>query len=243
MREVCKVRRKFKRVLKEDIQRREKATGSNIEGLMAAVRVKEAWDHLVRWYCHARGKQVQLTREGLERESMVRDELYRCRPPERLKVPILVQPTEVNDEVPKEAEVDMKVQGMRVGRAGYPSGMRVDYLKGWRKEAKLEKEQIGRRWYLVVWLVQVMFRDRTMPVEIAWSKMVLVPKGKGDYRGTGLLEVLCKVFAVVVNCQLKRSFVLHDMLHMFRTGRGTRTETLEAKLAHNLAGLAYKTIF
>ena len=40
MREVCKVRRKFKRVLKEDIQRREKATGSNIEGLLEARRFK-----------------------------------------------------------------------------------------------------------------------------------------------------------------------------------------------------------
>ena len=35
-----------------------------------------------------------------------------------------------------------------------------------------------------------MFRDGTVPVEIAWAKMVLIPKWKGEYRGIGLLEVL-----------------------------------------------------
>ena len=65
-------------------------------------------------------------------------------------------------------------------------------------------------------LVQVMFRDGTVPEEIAWEMMVLITKGKGEYRGIGLVEVLCKVCSVVVNCRLKRSVVLHDALHGFR---------------------------
>ena len=74
--------------------------GSNIEGLLAASRVKEAWDHLTLWYCHARGKQAHPTREGLDKESAVRAEFYRFRPPARLKVPIFFQMTAVTDAVP-----------------------------------------------------------------------------------------------------------------------------------------------
>ena len=71
-------------------------------------------------------------------------------------------------------------------------------------------------WELVIILVQVMFRDRTVLEEIAWDMMVIPPKGKGGYRGIGIVEVLWKVCSVVVNCQLKRSDVLHRTLCGFR---------------------------
>ena len=45
----------------------------------------------------------------------------------------------------------------------------------------------------MVRLLQVMFRDGTVLEEIAWAKMVLIPKGKGDHRGIGIVEVLWKV--------------------------------------------------
>ena len=134
-REVCKAQRNFQRVLQEDRRQRVRAAGLNIEGLMVAGRVKEAWDQLERWYCHAWGKQTHHIREDLDQESVVREEIYRCRPPERLKVPILVQMMEDNNQVPTEAEVELAVRGMILGIAGGPSGMISYDLKGWCKEA------------------------------------------------------------------------------------------------------------
>ena len=104
--------------------------------------------------------------------------------------------------------------------------MRAEDLKEWLNEAKREKDPVDRRWELVVRLVQVLFRDGTLPVDIVWEKMVLIPKGKGEYRGIGLVEVLWKVCAVVVNCWLNRSVVIQDALHRFRSGRETWTTTL-----------------
>ena len=77
-----------------------------------------------------------------------------------------------------------------------------------------------------------MFRYENGPEEIAWVTMVLLPKGKGEFRGIEIVEVLCKVRSVVLNCCLKRSVVLHDALHGFRSGRGMGMATLEAELAH-----------
>ena len=68
----------------------------------------------------------------------------------------------------------------------------------------------------MVQLVQVVFRYLTVPEEIVCANMVLITKGKGGYRGIVLVEVLRKLFSVVVNFWLKRSVVIHDALHRFR---------------------------
>ena len=58
-----------------------------------------------------------------------------------------------------------------------------------------------------------------------------LPKGRGGYRGIGLVEVVWKVCVAVINCRLKKSVTLHDELYGFRAGRVTGTATLEEKLA------------
>ena len=67
--------------------------------------------------------------------------------------------------------------------------------------------------------------------------MVVVPKGKKDYRGIGLLEVMWKVVASILNLRLTASITYHDFLHGFRAGRDTGTATFEAKLLQHLAAL------
>ena len=58
--------------------------------------------------------------------------------------------------------------------------MFTKYLKGWRQEAKREKDIEGRSWKPLVRLVHVMFRYGTVLGEIAWLTMFLLEKGKGD---------------------------------------------------------------
>ena len=60
------------------------------------------------------------------------------------------------------------MRGLNSGRAGGPSGIRAEDLKGCCKEDKREKEPEGRRWGGGVRLVKVMFREGTVPEEIAW---------------------------------------------------------------------------
>ena len=80
----------------------------------------------------------------------------------------------VNDDILEEVEIDIAVLGLKGGRAGGPSGMRAKDLKGWRQEVKRKKDIEDRRWEPVVRLVQVMFRDRTVPEDIYWETMVLL---------------------------------------------------------------------
>ena len=73
--------------------------------------------------------------------------------------------------------------------------------------------------------------------------MVLTPKGKKDYCGIGLVEVMWKVVAEILNLRLKASITFHDFLHRFRAGCGTGTTILEAKLLQQLAALREEVLY
>ena len=73
--------------------------------------------------------------------------------------------------------------------------------------------------------------------------MVLIPKGKKDYRGISLVEVMWKVVAAILNRQLTAYITYHDFLHGFRAGRGTSTATLEAKMMQHLSALRKEVLY
>ena len=73
--------------------------------------------------------------------------------------------------------------------------------------------------------------------------MVLITKGKTDYRGIGLVEVMWKVVAEILNCRFTASITFHDFLHGFWAGSGTGTATLEAKLLQKLAALREEVLY
>ena len=61
--------------------------------------------------------------------------------------------------------------------------------------------------------------------------------GKKDYHGIGLVEVMWKVAAEILNRRLTASITFHDFLHGFWAGRGTGTTTLKAKMLQQLVAL------
>ena len=79
-------------------------------------------------------------------------------------------------------------------------------------------------------LVQEAFQKGKLAEEAMWQAVVLIPKGNNDYRSIGLVEVMWKVVAEILNHRITASITYHDLLHDFRVGHGTGTSTLEAKL-------------
>ena len=67
--------------------------------------------------------------------------------------------------------------------------------------------------------------------------VVLIPKGGGNYRVIGLVEVVWKAVAVVLNCHFTASITYHDSFCGFRVGRGTGDSTLEVKLIQQLMAM------
>ena len=74
-----------------------------MEELLEEGMVNKVWDNLAHWYHQVRGINTLPTREVLDHVSAERADIYRCRPPEGLRVSLLVRPEEVNDIIPSEA--------------------------------------------------------------------------------------------------------------------------------------------
>ena len=73
--------------------------------------------------------------------------------------------------------------------------------------------------------------------------MVLIPKGRKEYRGIGLVEVMWKVVAAILHCRLTTAITYHDFLHVFRVVCSTGTATLEAKLLQQLAAMREEVLY
>ena len=54
--------------------------------------------------------------------------------------------------------------------------------------------------------------------------------GKKDYQGIGLVEVMRKVMAAILNRRFTAFINYHNFLHGFRAGCSTGNTTLDAKL-------------
>ena len=102
-------------------------------------------------------------------------------------------------------------------------------------EAQTETE--ADNWTRVVDLVQLKFREVKLAEEATWQAVVLIPKGNKDYRGIGLVEVMWKVVAEILNHQLMASITFHNFLHGFWAGHGTGIATIKAKLLQQVAAL------
>ena len=87
------------------------------------------------------------------------------------------------------------------------------------------------------------FKDGVAPKEVSWATVVLILKWRGEYQGIGIVEVVWKVYEVVVNFWIKRSVTLHVALHGLRSGRGLGTSTLEEKLVQQLVDIAHNPLF
>ena len=87
--------------------------------------------------------------------------------------------------------------------------------------SETHQETEAENWTMVVDLIQSAFQEGKLAEEAMWQAVVLITKGKIDYRRIGLVEVMCKVVAEILNCRITASITFHDFLHGLRTGRGT----------------------
>ena len=76
-----------------------------------------------------------------------------------------------------------------------------------------------------------------MAEEATWQTVVLILKGRKEYMGIGLVEVMWKEVAEILHRRPTTAITYHEFLHGFWAGRRTRTATLEAKLLQQLAAM------
>jgi hypothetical protein len=158
-------------------------------------------------------------------------------------VPVLVAPFDIADGIPTEGEIEAAVKRLQPGKAPGPTGMRSDDLKVWLLAAWREETLDGTNWCLLAELIQEIFHSGVFPMELPWSTLVLIPKDSGGCWGIGLLEVVWKVIAAIMDEWMKASIEFHDVLHGFLAKWGTGTAIIEAKLLQQMAAIEQVPLF
>jgi len=77
---------------------------------------------------------------------------------------------------------------------------------------------------------------------MSWMVIVLLPKGRGDFQGIGLLDPCWKVVEKIMVCRLA-TIEFHPCLHGGLPKRGTGMATIEAKLAQQLAWMEQEPLY
>ena len=204
-------------------------------------RIKEAWNIIRRWFIIVDNRPLPPSREDLQKVTNDRIKLYtKSLPPDR--IPILVASFDIDDVVPEPDKIADAIRGLRNGKAPGPSKVRAEHLKEWVREAYRDVDPYQENWDRVVELIQLCFRERKVPTQMSWSTVVLLPKGNGDYRGIGLLEISWKVIESIINWRIASKVTFHDALHGFRARRETGTACIEEKLLQQLSKMVQKTL-
>ncbi len=179
--------------LAADRLERAKNTALTIKGWLAAGDFVEAWRNLKGWYCSVEDRAPKACPETLASQTVERVELYTAVPPPGWLMPINVTPIPVPDGTPTDHEIREVVGKLWNGCAAGETGMQAEHLKEWlhgikREEAVDGVEGAGDRWRLFAALMQATWESGTVPTQMSWMVIVLLPKGGGDYRGIGLLD-------------------------------------------------------
>ncbi len=166
--------------------------GAAVEAELAGGNVQEAFRHLKGWYRAATEMQAKPCYHTMECQTLERVDLYAQRESPGDPLPINVTPVVINDNVPTDGELRQVAGKLTNGRAAGASGMCAKHVKEWLHGMQWEEDPEGHsvdgagdNWRLFVRLVQAAWTHGTIPRQLLWIIIVLIPKGAGIIAGLG----------------------------------------------------------
>ncbi len=159
---------------------------------------KEAWRSLRGWYQAITDCAPKVSKMSLATQTDKRVALYGRVASKGDPIPIHVDKADILDDIPSDGELRAVVRELQNGRAKGATGLQVEHIKVWltdvvRKEEEQSNIGLGHKWRVFVKLMQAVWEHGSIPEQMRWEIIVLLPKGGGDYCGIGLLEPFWKV--------------------------------------------------
>ena len=216
--------------LRRDRRERAAKVGLEAERLLSLNQVHEAFRTIQGWYRDRISCPSKPLRIDLHECSQQCASLYARQPIVGCNLLVLVDPYDISDDIPDAEEIALALHKLRKGRATGPSGVAVESL------LHLETHS-PEAWSLLVDLVQQSFLGHEIPLAHSYAILVLLPKNEmGKFRGITLLEVLHKLWGMIVYLRAVKVIKFHPAIHGFCCRRGCETAILEAKLEMQWAG-------
>lgn len=227
--------------LNKDHKARTARVATVIEQHLTKGDIWEAFGALKGWYRDAGPRPTLPSQEAIDTTRVEYEQLYQRNPPTLPEIPIHINPFSINDTPPSEEEVVEVLGTLKNGRASGPSGIRVEDLKKWHKDAcEVEDDETPDPLAVAIWekvldIVHKAFSAGEVPKDLCSEILVLIPKSTpNQFCGIALLEVIYKLISAICNRRIQNAIKFDDAVHGFRKGRGTGTAIMEAKLLMQL---------
>ena len=172
-----------------------------------------------------------------------REELYRHVPPLGEPIPMGDLHLMADDDILEDEDIAWAVRRICLNRSGGTSGIRAEHFLHWMIALIWDDFPDATNWQKVVAIVQETFCELTLVEECTWQTAVLITKGKRYFQDIGLVEVLWKAVARLLNRRLTGEITYHDAIHGFLAVQGTGTAALKAKLLQHLTAMMGAVLF
>ena len=144
----------------------------------------------------------------------------------------------VPNDPPTDSEIREVVAKQQNGHAAGITVMKAEHLKDWlcgvkREEAVDGEDGAGDCWRMFVALIKATWKSATVPTQMSWMVIMLLPKGGGEYCGIGLLDPMWKVVKKIMVDQMS-CLGLHDCLQSGLPYRSKGTTIKEVMLDQQL---------
>jgi hypothetical protein len=191
----------------------------------------------------------------MAKQTAKRVELYARAPPMGTSLPFNFPYFEIPDGVPTNKEIRVVVSGLKNGQVTGATGMRAEHVKTWLSdiwhEEKVAQENpgriadtgdLGKKWRIFVEMIQVIWDQGEILMQMNWMVVVLLPEGKGNFQGIGLLNPCWKIVEKIMVHRMG-AIDFHPCLHGEMPKRGMSTAMIEAKLAQQLAWVEQEPLY
>ena len=121
--------------------------------------------------------------------------------------------------------------------------MRVEHLRLQLQAATRKETQDTTKWGKVVSIVQAEFEDGNLAEECTCQTVVLITKGRGDFQGICLLDVLWNMATGILSWNFTMDIGFQDTLYGLRLGRGMGTASIEFNPIKQLMGMGEVVLY
>ena len=202
-----RLRRDIRKSLNKDRKDRAAAAATTAEALLARGKVEEAYSSIKGWYKEASGRPPKPDFRDAAETRTEYETLFTAEAPSGEPIPLCMPHSDIDDGPPSEGEVITALFCLKNRKSPGASGIRVEDLKRWYRNAHPENEddpapteEDVTTWEELLELVRLAFETGEMPQAFCNGVLVLIPKSNpGEYRGIALLESIYKLISTIIS--------------------------------------------
>ena len=252
--ETKRIGKELRRSIRRDRRARIDRVADQIEAQLECGDIIGAFGHLRHWYRKFTGRPLKPSTVKLDETKEVYEKLFTADDfTTSMPYDFDYDGDEVKDDIPTEDEIIKALYRMRNRKAPGMTGVSIDHIKQWYKDAYPQNDDGTKRegdadalknWNTVVLLVQKCIEHGEIPDAFLFGILVIIPKDdKGGVRGIGLLEAIHKLISQIINIRMASAVSFDKDVHGFRKRRCTYTAIGERKLRMQMAVCSSTTVY